>query len=101
MRVKKYSMPATRAVKAATHTAGDRRGEGALSVDAACDSGDCGSAAPGFDRAAFHKEFNADVLTFFREIWWGLNDHQRRAPTAALATIMPELTILDMAAMCE
>jgi predicted dienelactone hydrolase len=23
--------------------------------------------APGFDRAAFHKEFNADVLAFFRE----------------------------------
>jgi predicted dienelactone hydrolase len=23
--------------------------------------------APGFDRATFHKEFNADVLAFFRE----------------------------------
>jgi predicted dienelactone hydrolase len=22
--------------------------------------------APGFDRAAFHKQFNADVLAFFR-----------------------------------
>jgi predicted dienelactone hydrolase len=22
--------------------------------------------APGFDRVAFHKEFNADVLAFFR-----------------------------------
>jgi predicted dienelactone hydrolase len=34
--------------------------------NAECAQRAAGADAPGFDRAAFHKQFNADVLAFFQ-----------------------------------